>query len=476
MCYKFNTLLYPLFFSCRFGRKQTPMPRLLLSLLCICVLGAHAQNALDFDGVNDVVQTSYSGISGGSARTVEAWIKTTTVSDPNSGGTQMVIADWGDFVTGGRSTFNVLWGNTIRFEVGGSGLNGTTAVNDGVWHHVAYVYNPSATEKISLYVDGVLEVSGNITTTVNTQTTTPLRIGNRIDNVKPFDGLIDEVRVWSTARTASEILNNKDIEFCSPQTGLVAYYRLNQGTAGGTNTTETVAYDDAGTNNGNLLGFALSGMTSNWNTGASLSGNSVQQFSDTACQQYITPAGRIITQTGVYSDTLPAVNGCDSILEYDITINSVDTSVYYDGFLPSLTASSSPDTYEWIDCSTGLPTGDTTAIFVPTTNGSYAVVVSENGCVDTSNCFAITTVSITEFSNSDLKIYPNPSTALFTVEWPFEISRNVEFSVFTLDGREVLKGRLSKEENTVNLGYFDPGIYFIQLRGPFVLTRKIEKQ
>ncbi|GAB5557335.1 MAG: hypothetical protein SchgKO_15480 [Schleiferiaceae bacterium] len=444
--------------------------------MCICFLGANAQNAIDFDGVNDVVQTTYSGISGSSARTVEAWIKTSTVADPNSGGTQMVIADWGDFVTGGRSTFNVLWGNTIRFEVGGSGINGTTAVNDGLWHHVAYVYNPSATEKISLYVDGILETSGNITTTVNTQTTTPLRIGNRIDNAKPFDGVIDEVRVWNTARTASEILNNKDIEFCSPQTGLVAYYRLNQGVAGGTNTTETVAYDDAGSNNGNLLGFALSGTTSNWVAGASLSGNSFQQFSDTACQQYITPSGQIITQTGVYADTLPAANGCDSILEYAITINSVDTSVYYDGFLPSLTASSSPNSYTWIDCSTGMPTGDTTATFVPAANGSYAVVVEENGCVDTSNCYLITTVSLPEIQDVNVTIYPNPSTALFVVEWPFDLSPSVTYSVFTLDGREALTGKLTPLENKIDLGYFDPGIYFLQLRGPFTLTKKIEKQ
>jgi len=451
------------------------MTKLLLPLLLIS-LSIHAQNALHFDGVNDVVQTSYTGISGGNARTVEAWIKTTAVADPNSGGTQMVIADWGDFVTGGRSTFNVLWGNTIRFEVGGSGLNGTTAVNDGIWHHVAYVYNPSATEKISLYVDGVLEVSGNITTTVNTQSLSPLRIGNRIDNVKPFNGLIDEVRVWNTARTSTEIANHMSTEFCSPQTGLTAYYKLNQGIAGGTNTTETTAYDDAGANNGNLLGFALSGATSNWNIGAGLYGNSIEQYTDTACQQYTTQAGQVITQSGVYSDTLPAANGCDSILEYTITINSVDTAVYYDGFLPSLTASSTPDSYMWIDCSTGLPTGDTTSTFVPMANGSYAVILTENGCTDTSNCYLITTVSVDEYKSSGVHIFPNPSSGIFEIEWSSSFPNNMEYYLISTDGRLAQRGSLNALENHLDIRSLDNGIYFIKLMGEVVITQKIEKR
>ena len=46
--------------------------------------GQVSQNSLDFDGTNDYVQTSYTGISGSSARTVEAWIKRTANSDKNT--------------------------------------------------------------------------------------------------------------------------------------------------------------------------------------------------------------------------------------------------------------------------------------------------------------------------------------------------------------------------------------------------------
>ena len=202
------------------------------------VLGA--QNALHFDGTNDYVSTSAGNITGSSARTVEAWIRTTANCIPGaaSGGTQQVIADMGSFTTGGRYTLNLLWGNSIRIEVGGSGLSASTAINDSLWHHVAAVYNPLANKKHTLYIDGIAVVSGNITTSVNTANGA-LRIGQRIDAARHFDGEIDELRVWNVARTDSAIYNNYALELCGSPTGLVAYYSFNEGTPGSNNSTVT---------------------------------------------------------------------------------------------------------------------------------------------------------------------------------------------------------------------------------------------
>ena len=91
-----------------------------------------AQNtALHFDSLTTHVQTTSPGIPGGTqARTIEAWIKTTSNHVPTAG-KQGVIVDYGTFVTGGRFTFNVLWANAIRIEVGVNGLSGTIPINDG---------------------------------------------------------------------------------------------------------------------------------------------------------------------------------------------------------------------------------------------------------------------------------------------------------------------------------------------------------
>ena len=70
----------------------------LLTLLITAFLfnNAKSQNtAVHFDSLNNYIQTSYSGISGGTTpRTIEAWIKTTSNHIPTAGGKQGVIADW----------------------------------------------------------------------------------------------------------------------------------------------------------------------------------------------------------------------------------------------------------------------------------------------------------------------------------------------------------------------------------------------
>ena len=293
------------------------------------VLGA--QNALHFDGTNDYVSTSAGNITGSSARTVEAWIRTTANCIPGaaSGGTQQVIADMGSFTTGGRYTLNLLWGNSIRIEVGGSGLSASTAINDSLWHHVAAVYNPLANKKHTLYIDGIAVVSGNITTSLNTANGA-LRIGQRIDAARHFDGEIDELRVWNVARTDSAIYNKYALELCGSPAGLVAYYSFNEGTPGSNNSTVTSLPDLQGTNTGTLNNFGLSGSSSNWTLGQNMSSASKDTLTSTVCSGLLAPDG--ITywdSTGSYDWTFMAASGCDSIITYDLTITSVDTTTGY---------------------------------------------------------------------------------------------------------------------------------------------------
>ena len=87
-------------------------PSTLFFIFFISIFSTHflsAQNALNFDGVDDVVQTNFAGIQGSSQRSIEAWIKTTANAVPTSGGIQQTIVDWGMFSgQGNRFTFNVL--------------------------------------------------------------------------------------------------------------------------------------------------------------------------------------------------------------------------------------------------------------------------------------------------------------------------------------------------------------------------------
>lgn len=293
---------------------------------------ANAQNvALNFDGTDDYVQTSYSGISGNSARTYEAIIRTSANCDPNNGGKQKVIVDYGATSTGGRFTFNVLYNQAIRLEVSGSGMSGQTPVNDGKWHHVAAVYDPNnSKENFKLFVDGVLDTSGNIPTTVSTGSSVNFRIGMRIDNVNQFDGDIDEVRMFNYARTDSAIKADMWKEFCVIPSGMVAYYKLNEGSPGSNNSAKKTASDYSGSSyNGSLTNFNLYGSTSNWISGTTLQGGKNGDTLDILeCYEYNSGSGKNYSSPGTYFETFTNRFGCDSVLTINLKLGRSYNIIY----------------------------------------------------------------------------------------------------------------------------------------------------
>ncbi len=497
------------------------MKKGLLLIFALFNLFAYAQNGLDFDGTNDYVSAISGGPSGTSDRTVECWIKTST-----SISSQQVLIDWGTMVVGTRFTLNIIGNGKLRIEVGGSGIQGTTNVADGQWHHVAVTYNNAASTKFNLYIDGTLETSGNTTVSVNTAATGGFQFGRRNDGNNYFDGIIDEIRIWNIARTASDISNHMNAEFCGPETGLVAYFKMNQGTAGMSNTGLTTLTDAVGINHGTLNNFALTGSGSNWVTGASLSsgsasaptnaaltvcdsytaqngsvwttsGNYVDTLTNvhgcdsvvnialtvnssssgtltaTGCNKYTGPSGnQTWTTSGTVYDTLQSANGCDSILTITLTINTIDTTVLANGAF--LTSYANNATYQWLDCNNGfMPiAGATTQTFKATANGSYAVEINDNGCIDTSACYDVTTIGINEnILEAQLSIYPNPADDYVTLNLTNSYN-HVEITFVNSAG--VLVYRVQKSNtNKVALPLQLPsGVYSIVVNADGIVANK----
>ncbi|MCB9315274.1 MAG: hypothetical protein H6569_03970 [Lewinellaceae bacterium] len=197
--------------------------RSLLFLLLLAYTGVAQNFSMNFDGTDDYIQSTYTGILGSNPRTVEAWVKTTW------NGTQRIIVDWGAISpNGSRYTVNMINGG-LRIEVGGNGMTTGTLINNGGWHHIAATYDNSlATDKHKLYIDGVFVLGGNLTVAVNTLGTNALQIGRRNDGVNFWQGNIDEVRVWNVARTAAEIAANMNTELTGGEAGLVYYAKFDE--------------------------------------------------------------------------------------------------------------------------------------------------------------------------------------------------------------------------------------------------------
>jgi hypothetical protein len=128
----------------------------------------------------------------------------------------------------------------------------------------------------------------------------------------------------------------------------------------------------------------------------------------------ITLNGLTYTISGNYNQTLLNASGCDSIILLQATIDTLTSVVTVSG-----TGLSTPSigTYQWIDCNGNLPiSGATNLNFIPSSGGSYAVVVSTTTCTDTSMCINVWPTQVHNSSiNNSAFIFPNPNQGLFTI-------------------------------------------------------------
>ena len=128
--------------------------------------------------------------------------------------------------------------------------------------------------------------------------------------------------------------------------------------------------------------------------------------SHVSCGAYTWINGSTYTQsTNSPSITLVSSQGCDSIISLDLTVNNVDVSVSNNN--STITANATGATYQWLDCNNNysvVPT-ETNQSFSPCSNGSYAVSITQNGCVDTSVCVTMNSVVSTSIADPNFEQY-----------------------------------------------------------------------
>ncbi|MEQ1733288.1 MAG: choice-of-anchor tandem repeat GloVer-containing protein [Bacteroidia bacterium] len=159
---------------------------------------------------------------------------------------------------------------------------------------------------------------------------------------------------------------------------------------------------------------ALIGASNGVNITINASGTSTQTLNLCAGQS-TTVGTNTYTTSGTYVDVFTTTTGCDSTITTNLTVNPVLNNTTVTG--DSITATVAGATYQWIDCSTNTALlNDTNQSYVATATGSYAVVVTLNGCTDTSACVSII-ITNTKVINTPAVIsaYPNPNNGTFSI-------------------------------------------------------------
>ena len=207
---------------------------------------------LDLDGTNDYVSLPNSINMGTTDFTLSIWLKTDDTSSR-----QHVFQQTG---SDANRVMAINVDGSLQSRLGGTGDDHDSGVNLSVdtWYHIVLVHDNSA-NTLKWYVNGTEQ---NTNTSVNIPSNTGtfyLGTNSDADN-KYFNGRIDEVRIWNDVRTAAEIADNKDDELVGNESGLVAYYKMSDGTG------TTLTDNSSNSNNGTLTNMTTSGGSSDWVT------------------------------------------------------------------------------------------------------------------------------------------------------------------------------------------------------------------
>ncbi len=200
-------------------------------------------------------------------------------------------------------------------------------------------------------------------------------------------------------------------------------------------------------------------------------------LTESACGSF-TFNDTVYTATGIYTDTFTSVLSCDSIVTLDLTIIPAPVAtVSRNGAV--LTAGSA-DSYQWINC------GDNTAIpgaddqdYTASASGSYAVIVTENGCSDTSECVLVEDGAGINAPGAGnvVRLYPNPADSRIVIQTQ-QALKHATIRFVNMTG-QLLTEQFDQEGTlfVLDIEQYPDGIYFLEIsEGSHTVRMKVIKR
>ncbi len=180
-----------------------------------------------------------------------------------------------------------------------------------------------------------------------------------------------------------------------------------------------------------------------------------------ACDSYTWIDGNTYTASNNTAQVmLTSTAGCDSIITLNLVITSTPTATAVDNGDFTTTASGGSN-YQWINCANGqIIVGETNATYAPSANGSYAAIVSNGSCVDTTNCVIIDGIGINELAFNAVKLYPNPTSGNLTINFdtPQAFVKITDSKGRTIETFSVVSNQIISIEN------LQTGTYFFEIQ------------
>lgn len=295
----------------------------------------NANQAYGFDGVNDFIQCGQLQLNLNASFSV--WIapmeslnigqhsRILNVSECGGGGCDRWHLSWAPSAENFQAHFG------IHSPISDFTINSNTSVTQFNYSHLVVLYSNGF---VSFYINGAHINSGFVGINNLSQIDAPsLDIASVLGQNSFFNGKIDDIGVWNRALTHCEIL---DLYY--------AQLNVNQGISAGVD--QTICFGDNVTLNGSggsnyqwnnnvVDGQAFAPTQSNAYVvnGTDTLGcqgtdtvvvtvleSPISTLTETALDSY-TLNGQTYTESGTYTQTLTAANGCDSTITLNLTLN-----------------------------------------------------------------------------------------------------------------------------------------------------------
>jgi hypothetical protein len=249
--------------------------------------------ALNFNGTTyvSIPHNNNLNVSAGGQLTMEAWVN------------PAVSGQWRNILMKGAYGYGMAIDELNRlyfWDQGGGNAYDTwsdVTVPANTWSHVAITVQDNGSNlSVKLYLNGVNV--GNKTSPIAqiNDNTANLIIGRQGTGCgcNYFNGKLDDVRVWNTVRTASEIAASMNSCLSGSETGLLALYKMDDGNG-------SIVTDSKSANNGTITG------TASWTSGNVVCGAvcSVQMSSTPTVTVLPTPTVNAITNQEVCHNAIP---------------------------------------------------------------------------------------------------------------------------------------------------------------------------
>ena len=179
------------------------------------------------------------------------------------------------------------------------------------------------------------------------------------------------------------------------------------------------------------------------------------------CNAFTTSSGTYIQASGIYTEVLTNSMGCDSTITLNSTITKNEPIVSKNG--DNMEVDLTNLSYQWLDCNNAyasIPSATFTT-YKPSKSGNYAVEVTENDCKDTSACLNYpSTARLQDLHLTEATIVPNPAQYAINIhnqQEPFE------YEIMNQLGQLMLQGK-GLSGNKINISELVNGTYYVKVK------------